>query len=216
LKTGEADAPCEPILQALEVDHRVSREVSKGVLTLFGEVVDSDGLQSWKCNINRVVRELGIGLLHALGVRSISRSSANPQHKQQPSDAFVDEWKEQVGETWADLVNLKTLDVGDDLNLADAEQGNYLLTPVPISFTSTASAPLISAFFVHTLSTDPATRFGDLFLTRPKWRPEDMKPFLHGLTPDGDQKGMDRMIVKFVRVVKESNGGVWWHPRRSV
>lgn len=119
-------------------------------------------------------------------------------------------------------MDLKTLEVFElyiYVTQLTRAQGNYLLTPVPISFTTTASSPIISPFFVHTLSTDPATRFGDLFLTRSKWRPDDMKPFLRGLTPDGDQKGMDRMIVKFVRVVKESakeGGGVWWHPRRSI
>jgi hypothetical protein len=50
-----------------------------------------------------------------------------------------------------------------------------------------------------------------------------MEPFLVGLTPDGDKKALEKMVGKFVRVVKEGGGGagkkggkqvVWWFPRR--
>jgi sister chromatid cohesion protein DCC1 len=57
-------------------------------------------------------------------------------------------------------------------------------------------------------------RFSDLFLTRARWRPEDMEPFLVGLTREGDKKERDKMVSKFVRVVKEKEG-VWWYPRRT-
>jgi hypothetical protein len=44
-----------------------------------------------------------------------------------------------------------------------------------------------------------------------------MQPFLRGLTPEGDRKAMDKLVVKYVRVVKESGQAgnkVWWHARR--
>lgn len=64
-----ATAPSEAILQSLEDDHGVSRDVSARVLRLFGDVlVEIDG-EVWRCNLRRAVREVGIGLLHALGVR---------------------------------------------------------------------------------------------------------------------------------------------------
>ena len=73
---------------------------------------------------------------------------------------------------------------------------------------------MVIPFSRHTLPLQPAVRFADLFLTRSKWRPDDMGPFLRGLTRDGDTKERDRLIAKFVRVVKDKEG-VWWYPRRT-
>jgi hypothetical protein len=44
-----------------------------------------------------------------------------------------------------------------------------------------------------------------------------MEPFLRGLTPEGDRKALEKLVGKFVRVVKEGGPGkavVWWFPRR--
>ena len=41
-----------------------------------------------------------------------------------------------------------------------------------------------------------------------------MTPFLRGLTRDGDKKAQDKLVAKFVRVVKEGSA-VWWYPRRT-
>lgn len=73
---------------------------------------------------------------------------------------------------------------------------------------------LITYFPLHNLPLHAPTRFADLFLTRPRWRPEEMTPFLKGLTRDGDKKEQDKLIAKFVRVVKEKEGS-WWYPRRT-
>lgn len=72
---------------------------------------------------------------------------------------------------------------------------------------------MIVPFPAHALPLHPAIRFTDLFLTRPRWRPDDMAPFLRGLTRDGDAKERDKLVAKFVRVVKEKEGA-WWYPRR--
>lgn len=68
---------------------------------------------------------------------------------------------------------------------------------------------------VSALPSDPASRFADLFHIRPRWRPDDIGPFLKGLVNDGDKKAMDKLIVKFVRVVKEKDGQTWWYSRRT-
>ncbi len=80
------------------------------------------------------------------------------------------------------------------------------------------------------LPADPPTRFAELFLTRPRWRPNEMRPFLRGLVPDaanaaaaaggaaGKDKALDKLVVKYVRVSKEGKGGAevtWWYPRRT-
>jgi sister chromatid cohesion protein DCC1 len=93
------------------------------------------------------------------------------------------------------------------------QQGNYLLDDPPLSALINPSKT-ITYFPLHALPLHAPTRFADLFLTRQRWRPEDMTPFLRGLTRDGDKKERDKLIVKFVRVVKDKDG-VWWHPRRT-
>jgi sister chromatid cohesion protein DCC1 len=42
-----------------------------------------------------------------------------------------------------------------------------------------------------------------------------MEPFLRTLGREGDKKSRDKMVGKFVRVVKEREG-VWWYPRRMM
>ncbi len=83
----------------------------------------------------------------------------------------------------------------------------------PLS-TITKPSKIIVYFPLHNLPLHAPTRFADLFLTRQKWRPEEMIPFLRGLTRDGDKKELDKLVAKFVRVVKEREG-VWWFPRRT-
>lgn len=41
-----------------------------------------------------------------------------------------------------------------------------------------------------------------------------MQPFLADLYREGDTKERDKLVAKFVRVVKDKTG-VWWYPRRS-
>lgn len=91
--------------------------------------------------------------------------------------------------------------------------GDYILRdPPPAALAKTS--PLIEYFPVHTLPAHAPTRFADLFLTRQRWRPEEMTPFLRGLYPDGDGKARDKLVAKYVRVVKEKEG-TWWYPRRT-
>lgn len=110
-------------------------------------------------------------------------------------------WEKEAGDEWAHHIDLPLL------------SGSYLLTdPPPSAFA--APCQIIRYFPTHTLTTHVATRFSDLFLTRPRWRPDEMSPFLRGLHPEGDTKARDKLIAKFVRVVKEKDGA-WWYPRRT-
>jgi sister chromatid cohesion protein DCC1 len=101
-----------------------------------------------------------------------------------------------------------------DLGSRTDDQGEHLLTAPEGSARLLSSAPSITPFPVYTLPLQSAIRFADLFLTRPRWRPDDMTPFLKGLYRDGDSKERDKLITKFVRVVKEKEG-TWWYPRRT-
>lgn len=64
------------------------------------------------------------------------------------------------------------------------------------------------------LSTDPATRFSELFSLKPRWRDTEMLQFL---SPDeisgGDVKKRDAVVLKFVRKVKEKDGSTTWTAR---
>ncbi|KIR32228.1 sister chromatid cohesion protein DCC1 [Cryptococcus deuterogattii MMRL2647] len=178
-------APSQAIITALE-EYDVPPSISVPVLDLFGTVEDG----RWTANVKRMVKEVGLGILCAV-------------KKNKKRDEFMSEWQEEVGETWREYTDLKLL------------EGEYLLSPPPSSALSFASpSPLISYFPLASLPLQPAERFAELFLTRQRWRPEDMAPFLRGLTRDGDSKGRDKLVAKFVRIVKEKDG-TWWYPRRS-
>ncbi|WRT67975.1 uncharacterized protein IL334_004949 [Kwoniella shivajii] len=182
-------APSAPIISSLDEDHEVPSPISNEILKLFGEVVEEDDEMRWKADIKRIVREVGNGLLIGAQAKKL--------------DAFEEEWKNEVGEGYVDHIDLKLL------------EGEYLLSPPAITSLSFISpSPLISHFPISQLPLQPATRFADLFLTRPKWKPEEIIPFLKGLTRDGDIKSRDKLVQKFVRVVKEKEG-VWWYPRRT-
>ncbi|WWD05076.1 hypothetical protein V865_003147 [Kwoniella europaea PYCC6329] len=191
--TKSNTALSQPILEALQDDHEVDPSITTEVLTLFGELVKEDEKEEemWKADVKRIIREIGKGLL--VGV------------KDKKLDEFEDEWRNEVGEEWGDEIDIRLL------------EGEYLLTPKPLTTSTTfsSSSSLISHFPISSLPLQPSERFSDLFITRPKWRPEEIIPFLKGLTRDGDVKSRDKLVQKFVRVVKEKDGSMWWFPRRS-
>ncbi|OCF39547.1 sister chromatid cohesion protein DCC1 [Kwoniella heveanensis CBS 569] len=191
------------IIDALKDEHDVPPSLCRPVLNLFGKLtIDPEinmhvGEQSaaetepeWQADAEAMVKQVGNGLLIGL--------------KDRRSDEFVEEWKNEVGEMWADKVDLRLL------------EGEHLLTPPPATLSSfTSPSPLITHFPLSQLPLNPAQRFADLFLTRPRWRPEEIIPFLRGLTRDGDTKERDKLVQKFVRVVKEKDGTASWYPRRT-
>ncbi len=193
IKLPEVEAPVIPIVDALEEDHDLPSELGRAVMSLSGELQR----ETWKVDARRMVVEVGRGLLASLKSDGIAL------------DLFLGDWREQVGETWAELIDVKFLEVSYTEERAET-QGDYLIN-IPTTLSHT---PTIISFPAHSLPLHPITRFADLFLTRPRWRPEDMAPFVRGLTRDGDTKERDKLVAKFVRVVKEKEG-IWWYPRRT-
>ncbi|WVQ65574.1 uncharacterized protein L199_003752 [Kwoniella botswanensis] len=193
--TNSNIALSQPILEALQDDHDVDTSISTEVLKLFGTLPNEDGAEeeTWKADIKRIIREIGTGLL--IGV------------KDKKLDEYEHEWRNEVGEEWGDEIDIKLL------------EGEYLLSPKPLTTASKSSSSSSSSLILHfpmsSLPLQPSERFSDLFLTRSKWRPEEILPFLKGLTRDGDVKSRDKLVQKFVRVVKEKDGSMWWYPRRS-
>ncbi|KAJ9107957.1 hypothetical protein QFC20_003642 [Naganishia adeliensis] len=189
--TNTRRAPAGPIVEHLETEYSVEPDITRAVMRLCGDLQDSTD-EVWTADLERIVKEVGKGLL-----------SLESAHEPPTRDGFLKKWREQVGEEYEHVLDLSLL------------EGEYLLRD-PLNSTFTKQPHLIP-FSVSSLPTDPAQRFTDLFLTRAQWRPEDMQPFLKGLTPEGDRKAMDKLVVKYVRVVKESGKAgnrVWWHARR--
>ncbi|KAF6762288.1 sister chromatid cohesion protein Dcc1 [Ephemerocybe angulata] len=161
-------------------DHGISRVVSSQVLAWFGEI---QGGGKWKMNEDEVIKELGLGILR-------EHKNDDPIEK----GAFVAKWKLAVGDTFADRVSLNLL------------AGNYLEgRPV-----GRIEHEYLTYFPSSTLPTDPAARFADLFLTRTKWRVEDITPFLSDIAVNNKER--DKLLLKYCRAISES-GAVWYTAR---
>lgn len=65
-------------------------------------------------------------------------------------------------------------------------------------------------FPASSLPADPAARFADLFLTRTRWKADEITPFLADIVVDN--KDRDRLLLKYARAVTDSEG-VWYTAR---
>jgi sister chromatid cohesion protein DCC1 len=81
-------------------------------------------------------------------------------------------------------------------------KGNYLA--------SASDAELLSYFPASALSIDAAPRFADLFLTRSKWKAEEISPFLTDIAIDSKER--DKLLLKFARTTTDAQG-VWYTTR---
>ena len=69
---------------------------------------------------------------------------------------------------------------------------------------------MITYFPAAELPVDPAARFTDLFLTRTRWRADDIVPFLADICVDAKER--DKLLLKYTRAVT-NNEGVWYTAR---
>lgn len=95
---SKATAPSGPILRSLEEDHDVPRDLGEALLGLFGEIRRDNPDQTWKADVQGMVREVGRGLLEGLSGET-------------DSEAFMRDWRAAVGDTWEELADLKLLEV---------------------------------------------------------------------------------------------------------
>ena len=91
--------------------------------------------------------------------------------------------------------------------LTPSTQGNYLTYPSPFA---DPPAPVLAYFPASALPPDPTARFADLFLTRPKWKAEDINPFLADIVVD--RKDRDKMLLKHARASTDADG-TWYTAR---
>ncbi|KAH8093963.1 sister chromatid cohesion protein Dcc1 [Cristinia sonorae] len=140
-----------------------------------------DGL--WVMDVKGVVREIGLGILRAYKDDPI------------PETDFMSKWKTAVGDTFEQSTSLDLL------------HGNFISIPPSESFSPT---PLLSYFPSSSLPTDPFARFADLFLTRSRWKADDISPFLMDICVDNKER--DKLLLKYARAITDKDG-VWYTAR---
>ncbi|KAI0644549.1 sister chromatid cohesion protein Dcc1 [Trametes meyenii] len=177
-------APVSPLLAALEDDHDIRREVARQVMAWFGRIAhDGDGPEKWEMDVDTVVKEVGLGIL---------RTYKNEPVAERP---FLEQWKKAVGDTFEERVLLTLL------------SGNFLTS---IEALSDPPVPLLTYFPCSALPVDPGARFAELFLVRPRWKAEEITPFLSDIAVDGKER--DNLLLKHARAITEP-GGVWYTAR---
>ncbi|KAG9057029.1 hypothetical protein FS842_008863 [Serendipita sp. 407] len=137
----------------------------------------------WVMNENKALRQAGLGLLRPYA------------HTPIKSEQFLSIWRDAVGDVFADQVELPLL------------RGNYLLHPG----SSVRDEHMVTFFNRAELSTDPLTRFNELFLTRQKWLEGDIIAFIEDLGVD--KKDCDRLLLKFARRSADRGGSVYYTSR---
>ncbi|KAH8992849.1 sister chromatid cohesion protein Dcc1 [Lactarius hatsudake] len=111
------------------------------------------------------------------------------QHKNDPvsEDEFMAKWNTAVGDTFAPM------------------HGNYLCASSPF-----CSSTMLSYFPCAGLPVDPVARFSDLFLTRPRWKAEDIVPYLSDIAVDS--KDLDKLLLRYARALTDKDG-LWYTAR---
>ncbi|KAF7352720.1 Glutamine synthetase [Mycena venus] len=133
----------------------------------------------WTMDVEGVLKEIGLGILR--------------HHKDDPiaKDTLLDKWKLAVGDTFEASVSLSLL------------SGNYLMSPG----SALGGGDLLTYFPSSALPVDPASRFVDLFLTRPRWKADDIAPFLSDIAIN--TKDRDKLLLKYTRATTD-NAAVWY------
>ncbi|KAH9910634.1 sister chromatid cohesion protein Dcc1 [Fomitopsis serialis] len=137
----------------------------------------------WCMDKTAVVREIGLGLLRPYREESI------------PLDEFLTKWRKSVGDTFESEVSVDLL------------SGNYLTQ------TDVLKEPpivVLTYFPSSQLPIDPAARFTDLFLTRPRWKADEISPFLADIVVDAKER--DKFLLKYTRAITDAEG-IWYTAR---
>ncbi|KAH7920068.1 hypothetical protein BV22DRAFT_1040301 [Leucogyrophana mollusca] len=138
----------------------------------------------WSMDANAVTTEIGLGILR--------------HHKHEPisNAVFMARWKKTVGDSFEAVVQLSLL------------SGNYLRnTSLASDFDET-----LTYFPSSGLPIEPAARFAELFLTRPRWKSEEIEPFLSDIAINSKER--DKLLLKYARALTGPEG-VWYTARVS-
>ncbi|KAH7913138.1 sister chromatid cohesion protein Dcc1 [Hygrophoropsis aurantiaca] len=137
----------------------------------------------WSMDVNAVITEIGLGILR--------------HHKHEPilETEFMTKWKKMAGDSFEADVQLSLL------------SGNCLQNS---SSTGEALGGTLIYFPSSGLPIDPAARFMELFLTRQRWKNEEIEPFLSDIAINSKER--DKLLLKYARALT-SPEGVWYTAR---
>jgi len=182
LSLSVASAPVQELAATLADEHEIPKKVSTQVMSWFGTVHDH---QTWSIDIDAILKEIGLGLLRS--------------HKDEPipETDFIRAWRSKVGDTFDSSISLSLL------------SGNYFVSQVD-SIASDEPINLLNYYPASALPVEPAARFADLFLTRPRWRADDIAPFLADIAINSKER--DKLLLKYARTTTDSQG-VWYTAR---
>ena len=86
-------------------------------------------------------------------------------------------------------------------------KGNYLTSSDTLADPPT---PLLAYFPSAELPVEPGARFAELFLARPRWKVEEIAPFLADVAVDTKER--DKLLLKHARAVTDADG-IWYTAR---
>ena len=70
--------------------------------------------------------------------------------------------------------------------------------------------PLLTYFPSATLPVDPGARFAELFLARPRWKGDEIAPFLADVSVNSKER--DKLLLKHARAITDASG-IWYTAR---
>ncbi|KEP54434.1 sister chromatid cohesion protein DCC1 [Rhizoctonia solani 123E] len=172
--------PLLKLMQNIEDEFQVNPDVMEHIASWYGVITGKGDKRMWEADIKAIIGEIGVGIL---------RRSEDAVEEVE----FMERWKEQVGDMFTEHIDITLLD------------GNYLSTPVLHTKYGEPSNTLLY-YPRSALPTDAAQRFQALFLTRAKWKVEDIGVYLEDIAVD--KKERDRLMLKYTRQLTEPDG-VW-------
>ncbi|KZW00287.1 hypothetical protein EXIGLDRAFT_667661 [Exidia glandulosa HHB12029] len=171
-------------------EHDVPREVTTQILPWFGTVEGN----KWKVNVAIVAQEIGVSILQTY------------QHESVLQESFMAKWADAVGEAFAASLDLQLLE-GNYVQSHifarsdESQDGAHgMAKRLQLTYLPSASLPM-----------DPGLRFNDLFLVKPKWRADELVPFLKDIAIDA--KARDKLFLKWCRATTDADGAVWYTVR---
>ncbi|KAL0949471.1 hypothetical protein HGRIS_009524 [Hohenbuehelia grisea] len=200
--TSSTPIRAEELVGALADEHEVSRAVSTQVMGWFGTLDTRE--DRWTPDLSAIVREIGLAVLRG------------HQHEPILQTDFLTQWRGLVGDAFEAAISMELLS-GNYLSTQafafSADRFSVTIGADPDSELSSPNGPpsTLTYFPASRLPADPSARFGDLFLTRARWRPEEIAPFLADVAVDGKER--DRLLLKYARATNEA--GVVWYTARA-
>lgn len=134
----------------------------------------------WEMDVKAVVAEIGLEILR------------HYKHEPIVESEFLSKWKNKVGDTFEAFLALELL------------TGNYLRSQ------DNSSSAALTYFPASGLQMDPAARFTELFLTKQRWKSNDIEPFLSDIAVNSKER--DKLLLKYARAITTPEG-TWYTSR---